>query len=147
MSQEEIGNAASSENLDLNSNKSINFTLEEDQKTDKDNSTEKIFGKECPFCQISASDLKKLIRPPFRKRHPFIFWGFTICITLFILSLFFDGEDTTERIALVNIEGPILDSAADIKWINTVAQTSHVKGILARINSPGGGAAASQEIY
>ena len=29
----------------------------------------------CPLSRIPASVWKGLFRPPFRKRHPFIFWG------------------------------------------------------------------------
>jgi len=52
-----------------------------------------------------------------------------------------------ERIALVRIEGPILDSRSAVDELDSYAQDPLVKAIVLRIDSPGGGVAASQEIY
>ncbi len=52
-----------------------------------------------------------------------------------------------ERIALVRIEGPILDSRLTVDELETYARDPLVKAIVLRIDSPGGGVAASQEIY
>ncbi len=52
-----------------------------------------------------------------------------------------------ERIALVRIEGPILDPRSTVNELESYAQDPLVKAIVLRIDSPGGGVAASQEIY
>ena len=52
-----------------------------------------------------------------------------------------------ERIALVRIEGPILDSRSTMDELESYGLDPLVKAIVLRIDSPGGGVAASQEIY
>jgi protease-4 len=52
-----------------------------------------------------------------------------------------------ERIALIRIEGPILDSKATVGELEQFGEDPLVKAIVLRIDSPGGGVAASQEIY
>ena len=51
------------------------------------------------------------------------------------------------KIALVRIEGPILDSEKAMEEIKKYSKDSSVKAILLRVNSPGGAVAPSQEIY
>ena len=50
-------------------------------------------------------------------------------------------------IAVVDIDGVILDADKVDKQLEKFGDDSNVKAILLHINSPGGGAAASQEIY
>lgn len=50
-------------------------------------------------------------------------------------------------IAIVPIEGPIMDSQEVIDVLHVLSDNDSVKGVLLRIDSPGGGVAASQEIY
>lgn len=52
-----------------------------------------------------------------------------------------------EGVAIVRIEGPILDSYQTIEELKTFADDPLVKAIVVRIDSPGGGVAPSQEIY
>ncbi len=52
-----------------------------------------------------------------------------------------------ERIALVRIEGPILNSRATVDEVKAYGDDPLVKAIVLRIDSPGGGVAPSQEIY
>ena len=54
------------------------------------------------------------------------------------------GQD---RIALVRIEGPILDAYTTVGEIKSFGEDPLVKAIVLRIDSPGGGVAPSQEIY
>ena len=103
----------------------------------------------CPLGRIPASVWKALFRPPFRKRHPFIFWG--LCL-LALAAAAAVGRLAAlpgpgERLALVSVRGPILDPAPTLAWIRQLEQDERVKGVLLRVDSPGGGAAASQEIY
>ncbi len=95
-------------------------------------------------------ELVSLLRPkPFRKRHPILFWG-GICLLAFVLWNIFTSDEgllSPQRIAVVRIEGAIMESAPTLEWIRKLERMEHVKGILLRIDSPGGGAAASQEIH
>ena len=51
------------------------------------------------------------------------------------------------RIALVRIEGPILDSRNIVEELKEHAKDHSIKAIILRIDSPGGAVAPSQEIY
>jgi protease-4 len=52
-----------------------------------------------------------------------------------------------DRIALVRIEGPIIDSKETLDEVKDYVKDSSVKAIVLRIDSPGGAVAPSQEIY
>lgn len=52
-----------------------------------------------------------------------------------------------EGVAVVRVEGPILDSYQTIAELKNFAEDPLVKAIVVRIDSPGGGVAPSQEIY
>ena len=51
------------------------------------------------------------------------------------------------KVALVRIEGPILDSKNAVEEIKGYGKDSSIKAIILRIDSPGGAVAPSQEIY
>lgn len=76
-------------------------------------------------------------------------------IVLFLVNLFFGGRGTQKRplslpgdkVALVKIEGMLLTSEAIVDEIASYADDSSIKAIIIRIESPGGGVVASQEIY
>lgn len=52
-----------------------------------------------------------------------------------------------EKVAIVRVEGPILDSHQTIEELKAFAEDPMVRAIVVRIDSPGGGVAPSQEIY
>ncbi|HNY27265.1 MAG TPA: signal peptide peptidase SppA [Candidatus Sumerlaeota bacterium] len=52
-----------------------------------------------------------------------------------------------KSIALLRIEGPIYDCAYVMKIIEEYRKSDQIKGVLVRIDSPGGSVAASEEIY
>ncbi|MEW6213222.1 MAG: signal peptide peptidase SppA [Acidobacteriota bacterium] len=52
-----------------------------------------------------------------------------------------------DRIAVIHIEGAIFDSRTAVEQMKMYADDERVKAILIRIDSPGGGVAASQEIH
>ena len=52
-----------------------------------------------------------------------------------------------EKIAVVDLEGIILDAKDFVKTLKKYDDDSSIKAIIIRIDSPGGGAAASQEMY
>jgi len=61
-----------------------------------------------------------------------------------IPELLLAGKD---GVAIVRVEGPILDSYQTVEDLKTFADDPLVKAIVVRIDSPGGGVAPSQEIY
>lgn len=61
-----------------------------------------------------------------------------------IPELLLAGKD---GVAIVRVEGPILDSHQTVEDLKTFADDPLVKAIVVRIDSPGGGVAPSQEIY
>lgn len=105
----------------------------------------------CPLTLLPKETLAKLARPPFRQRHPIIFWLLLLLVLLallpFLYSLGHDEENEGEGLALVEISGPIMDARPILAWIRKIENNAGVKGVLVRVDSPGGGAAASQEIY
>ncbi len=52
-----------------------------------------------------------------------------------------------EKVALIRIEGVILDSKSIIEELKEYSEDASVKAIVLRVDSPGGGVAPSQEIY
>ena len=52
-----------------------------------------------------------------------------------------------EKIAVVDLEGVIFDAKPFIEQVKKYEDDSSIKAIIIRINSPGGGSEASQEIY
>lgn len=77
---------------------------------------------------------------------------FFIIITaiIAILSLFVTLKDKVslgEKVALIRIEGVILDSKEIIEELKDYSSDSSIRAIVLRVNSPGGGVAPSQEIY
>ena len=52
-----------------------------------------------------------------------------------------------KRIGVVEIQGVILSSLSTVKIIDDFRNDASIKALVVRINSPGGGVVASQEIY
>jgi protease-4 len=53
----------------------------------------------------------------------------------------------TDKVALVRIEGPIIDSRRSVEEIKGYVDDNSIKAIVLRVDSPGGAVAPSQEIY
>ncbi|MAX29792.1 MAG: signal peptide peptidase SppA [Candidatus Marinimicrobia bacterium] len=72
-----------------------------------------------------------------------------ILLSVFILFLItFNSNDINENsIAVVNIDGVILESGKFVKALDKFNKDANIKAIILRINSPGGSVAPSQEIY
>lgn len=71
-----------------------------------------------------------------------------IALLSFVLAIFQKGSITMgDKVALIRIEGIILDSRKVIEEIEKYSTDSSVKAVVLRVDSPGGGVAASQEIY
>jgi len=72
--------------------------------------------------------------------------------TLVYLTLRAGGERATldgfgDKIGVVDLEGVILDSSVIVPQIKKFGDDDSIKAIILRVNSPGGGVAASEEIY
>lgn len=104
----------------------------------------------CPLARIPEPVWKHWLRLPFRKRHPWLYRLLIVLVLLLLLGLVLGSDDESfgdDSIALVSVSGPILDIGPTLEWLHKISHSSRVKGILLRIDSPGGGAAASQELY
>ncbi len=64
-----------------------------------------------------------------------------------ILAIFQKNIPLQSRVALVRVEGPILDSRDTVDEIKKYVKDASVKAIVLRVDSPGGAVAPSQEIY
>lgn len=83
--------------------------------------------------------------------------GGLVLLGLFVVSLFTvmalfsdgDGLKTGDRIAVIPVEGVIDDGMAKKvnRYLKQYGEDSRVKAILLRVDSPGGGVSASEEIY
>ncbi|OPY08290.1 MAG: putative signal peptide peptidase SppA [Syntrophus sp. PtaB.Bin001] len=91
------------------------------------------------------------------KRHPVI-WGIILLILLlpfFYIMIYglscIAGKraafSNSNKIGIVNIDGVIRDSTDITENLQEFGKDNSVKGVILRINSPGGGVAPSQEIY
>jgi protease-4 len=69
-------------------------------------------------------------------------------LTLMGIGYWFKSKlPTTDKVAVIKVEG-IINTADDIlSKIKKVEEDSHIKALVLRINSPGGAVGASQEIY
>ncbi|HLG22687.1 MAG TPA: signal peptide peptidase SppA [Candidatus Manganitrophaceae bacterium] len=72
-----------------------------------------------------------------------LFFGFMFWVAHFSEK----GVGIGEKIALIRIEGVILDSNDVVEELRRYRKDDSVKAILLRIDSPGGGVVPSQEIY
>jgi protease-4 len=97
-----------------------------------------------------ADDLIRAERSPKRRPLRTILWvaaaglGAMVLMNVFFPDLDLSSED---RIAVIRIEGVIIDSQTTIGELKRFSETSSVKAIVLRIDSPGGGVVPSQEIY
>ncbi|MGD9726666.1 MAG: S49 family peptidase, partial [Nitrospiraceae bacterium] len=68
---------------------------------------------------------------------------------LIVLNILFPDLDLSgeNRIALVRVEGVILDAQATVGDLKRFSENPLVKAIVLRIDSPGGGVVPSQEIH
>jgi len=75
-----------------------------------------------------------------------------LAIALVAMILTFSGDEGTEfafsdRIQVVEMDGQIIESRPILDQLKRYEDSNSVKAILLNIDSPGGGVAASQEIY
>lgn len=71
-----------------------------------------------------------------------------IALLSLVLTLLRNGPVSIgEKVAVLRVEGIILNSEGVIKELKKYSRDSSVKAIVIRVDSPGGGVAASQEIF
>jgi protease-4 len=90
--------------------------------------------------------------PRTRRRRPLRTIALTvlgIIVALAVINALFPDLDLSseERIAVIRIEGVILDAQQTVGDLKKFGDNPLVKAIVVRIDSPGGGVVASQEIY
>jgi len=93
----------------------------------------------------------------FSQKHPFLFGIFLIFMAMVLIigamaffTFSFNKNKLAfnkEKIGVVYIEGIIANPLPILDWIKKLSKDSEIKGILVRINSPGGIVGPSQEIY
>jgi protease-4 len=76
---------------------------------------------------------------------------FTVC--LIALAVYVSDQETpsfslsSNQVALLEVEGIILDSQTFTEQLKDYGRRSGVRAVVLRLNTPGGGVAATQEIY
>jgi protease-4 len=73
-----------------------------------------------------------------------------VCLFVAVLIFLGEGEKGLEAhgdLAVVEIKGPIMTSKEIVEQLDRVEKNDNIKGLILRIDSPGGGVGASQEIY
>ncbi|MCP4751833.1 MAG: signal peptide peptidase SppA [Proteobacteria bacterium] len=92
-------------------------------------------------------------QPPPTGKKPSLVKRFPVLLPLFVFILLVLGISLVDRsvssplIGVIPIEGVILESESIVKKIRILEENSSVKGIIVRINSPGGAVAPAQEIF
>src|SRR5437763_1573109 len=90
-----------------------------------------------------------------RLRRRLLFWRVT-AVVLFIGALlalagatgsFADFEKQKDHIARIKIEGLITGDQRTLDLLDKIAESKSVKGLIVRIDSPGGTTAGSEAIY
>ncbi len=75
---------------------------------------------------------------------------FIICFTGVLIGVLISDQAHSpggDGVAVINVDGIIIDTDPYIKSIRKIRETDSVKAVVVRINSPGGSVATSQEIY
>ena len=81
------------------------------------------------------------------------FFLFVLAVfTLVYLTLHAGGESASftsfgDKIGVVDLEGVILDPGLVVPQLKKFGDDDSIKAIILHVNSPGGGAAASEEVY
>src|SRR5438046_3513357 len=81
------------------------------------------------------------------------FFLFVLAVfTLIYLVLHAGGERSSlhgfgDKIGVVDLEGVILDPGSIVPQLKKFGEDDSIKAIIIQVNSPGGGVAASEEIY
>lgn len=82
-------------------------------------------------------------------RVGFLLFSALILLLFFgsFLGVHYLSPDGGGRVALVRVEGPIMDSRDLVKTIRAYQENDHIAALVLRVDSPGGGVVPSQEIH
>ena len=97
-----------------------------------------------------ADELIREERSPKRRPLRTMFWVLAAGLgAMVLLNVLFPDLDLSsgDRIAVIRVEGVIMDSQVTVGELKRFSENSSVKAIVLRIDSPGGGVVPSQEIY
>jgi len=81
------------------------------------------------------------------------FFLFVLAVFTLVYVTLHTGDNTTfasgfgDKIAVVDLEGVIIDPSTVVGQLKKFGDDSSIKAIILHVNSPGGGVAASEEIY
>ena len=84
-----------------------------------------------------------------KNNHKYSYWivgGLFIIITLSLIPWEL-AVNNGPKIGVIEINAPIMESKDIIEDLNYFLEEKDIKAIVVRLNTPGGGVAASQEIY
>jgi len=83
------------------------------------------------------------------KKACLIITGFLVLLVIIsvVFTVFQKNVSVGEKVALVRIEGPIMDAKSTVDEIKSYAKDHSIKALVLRVDSPGGAVAPSQEIY
>jgi protease-4 len=97
-----------------------------------------------------ADELIREERSPKRRPLRTMFWVLAAGLgAMVLLNVLFPDLDLSsgDRIAVIRVEGVIMDSQVTVGELKRFSENPSVKAIVLRIDSPGGGVVPSQEIY
>ncbi len=81
------------------------------------------------------------------------FFLFVLAVFTLVYLTMHNGEETSlsssfgDKIGVVDLEGVIIDPVTIVPQLKKFGDDDSIKAIIIKVNSPGGGAAASEEIY
>ena len=83
------------------------------------------------------------------KVNKVLLFSLLFILVLILISLIYTAinRGTREKVALVRVEGPIIEAKSVVDEIKGYVKDSSVRAIVLRVDSPGGGVVPSQEIY
>ena len=117
----------------------------------KNGTAKNTLGQAATGCCPLLANHPLFVKQPWRKRHPVLFWFGIILLLLFVYNAGniknFYGLASGPKLAVINVDEPILSSDKIVEWIDLVRRDKEVKGAILRVDSPGGSVGSSQEIY
>ncbi len=97
-----------------------------------------------------ADDVTQDVHPPKRHLLRKVVWLFAAGVGAMVLvNLLYPDLDLSseDRIALIRVEGVIMDSQTTVSELKRFSENPSIKAIVLRIDTPGGGVVPSQEIH
>ncbi|MFO0779867.1 MAG: signal peptide peptidase SppA [Nitrospira sp.] len=97
-----------------------------------------------------ADEVTQDVRPPKRHLLRKVFWLFAAGVGAMVLvNLLYPDLDLSseDRIAVIRVEGVIMDSQTTVGELKRFSENPSIKAIVLRIDTPGGGVVPSQEIH